>query len=403
MSDAKVGSLKIPGPFLSAWEKCLLKRSPKCRTFSEALWYNKQPLQVVWETYTQKRKSLGRLPFTDVKLVAPYLLGFHMGNWARMAGLISRSLSRGLQLPDGEGPIRILDLGCGTGAGSLAALYHLQKMAPGAQLQFELVDRSRHLLEAAEEMLKSLEKTAQVRTLNKSLDDQQTQVIFSKWLQKPARLNIVLLGYVWNEFSNLPRMRQLLKQNLQKWSQSSTPTWLFITDPAAEASAKEGQNLRADLIDLGWNSCYPCLNSNACPMIAEGRDWCYSEFEYEKPYQQIEIEKKLKISRLTLGSAAYGFINKASRATTPLENKDRIVVVGRPTQDRHQLGLLMCNGSEIIKTGSKNPHLRGLLLSPQEAAVTLPNMAPQKKINPKKKPDFIKKTGYKRGPTGRSS
>ncbi|MGE0764312.1 MAG: small ribosomal subunit Rsm22 family protein [Bdellovibrionales bacterium] len=349
--------ISIPKNIVDLWQQAVLNHSPRCRNFKTALELHRANLLLIWQIYTQQRRELGRLPFTDARLVGPYLLGFHLPNVARFLGLLQRSLNRGLALPQGPGPIRVIDLGAGTGAGSQAVFLALRSQAEEKDFEFELVDRSRHLVQAAQQMLEELAPKAKAQSLSKALDDPQTNHLMQRWQSRPARLNILCLGYVWNELSSNPRLRGHLLETLHSWAQLETPTWLLLTEPAAEASARGALRLREILIDMDWQILYPCLKTDRCPMGSDGRDWCYSEFEFKKPELQLEIEKILKVSRATLGSAAYTMINLSAVKACGPRPKDQLTVVGRPPSQ-----LLLCDGSELQKQNSAAQLSKGELI-----------------------------------------
>lgn len=316
---------------------------------------------MIWRIYTQERRQLGRLPVTDARLVGPYLLGFHLPNVARVKGVWERSLQRGLTLPQGPGSISIIDMGAGTGAASLATFEALRSLAAEEHFEFELIDRSRHLVQCAANLAKRLAPKAKVKSLTKALNDPQTDHLLAKWFHRSVRLNILCLGYVWNELSPHPRARGHLLETLNAWSQCESPTWLLITEPAAEEGAKKALELRDLLVRMGWQAMYPCLQSNSCPMSAQNRDWCYSELPFKKPPEQVEVEKILGVSRATLGSAAYLFLNgKAAKGIKPLGSQFR-TLVGRPTGSSGETILMLCDGLNLDRKSGQTKLSKGEL------------------------------------------
>lgn len=357
--------IMLPKKFIELWERAILKHSPRCQNMKMALELHRNNLRLIWQVYTQDRKVLGRLPFTDVRLVAPYLMGFHLTNVARFVGLIDRALQRGLGLPPaGHGPVRVIDLGSGTGAASQAAYLTLNKLLDDKEFEFQLIDRSRHLVQCGEQMLQEMAPTATVRTLAKPLNDPKSDFLINKWLSKPSRLNILCMGYVWNELSPNPRLRGHLLEMMYAFSRNESPAWLFLSEPAAEQSARSTLRLRESLVDMGWQAIYPCLKSVQCPMGPDGRDWCYSEFEAKKATTQIEIEKILQVSRSTLGTAAYALVNPAAAKYFKSTASGRRTVVGRPIGENNGAELLLCNGSEIDRKPSTDKVNKGDLWSP---------------------------------------
>lgn len=336
---------KFPDEILRAWEKAVVQASPRCRGFQEALKSQRENLQFLWKAYTKERTDLGRLRLTDARLVAPYLLGFHLSNWAKTAGVFQRSFAKDLTIPKGTGPIRIIDLGCGTGAAAQAAWWALHHHEKNLPLQIELVDRSRHLVQSGQNQILELAPKADVRTLAKALDHPIAKKVHDQWIQQSGlRLNVILLSYVWNELRKNPRGQQYLGSQLRRWSSSAVPAWLCVVEPATEVSARGAMELRDHLVQSGWQAIYPCPTSHRCPMGSRGRDWCYSEFSFEKSNSMSQVDKILGVSRNIMGAAGYLFVNPAAISKmAPL--KVRPVVVGHPTGA--SASTLICDGQRI--------------------------------------------------------
>lgn len=350
--------LKVPDKFLAVWKKAVIKSSPGCRDFKQALEKNRPSLMRIWQSYTRQVGGIGRLPLTDASFVAPYLIGFHLSNWARVYGTIVRAQARGLNLPKGNGPIRLIDLGCGSGAASQGLLAALSTAEWEAKFELELVDRSRYLIDAAKSFVAELWPTTQVRSLNKSLEHEATHKLHRIWQGRPARLNVLLMSYVWNELSSNPRTQSRILSQLDGWARCKTPTWLVINEPAAEVGARRAIALRDHLVDEGWGIAYPCPSSNFCPMTSSGRDWCYSEFSMTKSAEQLAAEKLLGVSREVMGSASYVFLNPSARIEP---DRQKSVVVGFPRDGGKQL-VLTCDGDKLLKERSNQSPLRGSLI-----------------------------------------
>ncbi len=352
-------SLQVADRYHTHWKKAVIKYSPGCRDFKQALEKNRNSLLRIWQSYTRQVGGIGRLPLTDASFVAPYLIGFHLSNWARVYGTFIRAQSRGLKLPTGPGPVRLIDLGCGTGAASQGALIALSSPKGDIDFELELIDRSRYLIEAAKSFVNELWPKTQTRSLNKSLEHEATHKLHRVWQSRPARLNVLLMSYVWNELSSNPRTQSRIISQLHSWSMCKVPTWLVVNEPAAEAGARKAIALRDHLVEEGWGLAYPCPSANFCPMTSAGRDWCYSEFTMSKSPEQLATEKILGVSREVMGSASYIFLNPAA-AKAYTKTKNESVVVGFPREGERQL-LLTCDGEKLLKGKSVGSPLRGSL------------------------------------------
>lgn len=341
---------------LKLWESSLYKYSRGVRTFKDVMAQHRNTTIALWRSYNGERSSLGRTPVTDVRIVAPYLLGFHLSNLSRVIGLLERAQLRGLKISSNTQKVQVIDLGCGTGAATLGLIEQLKLQS--LELKIELIDRSRHLLKCAEEQISQLAPKCKVRTLQREITEPQALQLHSKWQAQKVDLSVLMISYVWNELAAHPRKRALLYEALMSWVRCEHPTWIVVTEPSNEESAQSTLQLRNYLCEDGWQIVYPCPSSKPCPMGNGQRDWCYSEFAYESPKIVQPIEKMLGVSRTRLGSSAYVFVNPAYKEKW----KSGEVVVGHPLQGT-QRQLLVCDGEKLRKQKDQPELMRGQDLS----------------------------------------
>ncbi len=338
---------------IEIWRNAVLKYSPRAKDFGEAVRLNRMPLITIWETYTQNRKELGRLPATSPEFVAPYLLGFHLANVARTEGLFERSLRRGLKVPNPENGVRVVDVGCGTGAMSQAVLNTLGKDARITSFSFELFDRSRHLLACAKDMLAESDPRTQVRGAAVELGESPLFTLSRKWTTEKSQLTILCFGFVWNEIGGNRRAAEQVQRTLDFWLNAKEPAWIALCEPATEEGARSTMGLRNFFVEDGWHAYYPCPKSVQCPMTRDERDWCYSEFEFRKPNELVEVEKILKLSRRTLGGSAYLFLNPAAQKLNGVQ-PGKPVIVGLPQTPSGKSQLLLCKGDALDRAQAPN-------------------------------------------------
>jgi len=354
---------------LALWREAVIRHTPRARNFSEALYANRPMLSRIWRTYTQERGGLGRLPATNAGFVAPYLLGFHPGNVARIHGIFRRAKERGLALP--ALPVRLIDFGCGTGAATQGFLRTFGKDLGGRRLSIELFDRSRHLLGCAKEMLAELAPDTHIRGMAAALEDVPLESLAGKWRAAGPALNVFLFGYVWNEVRRNRKTESRLGSFLAAALRQRDPAWLMLCEPATEAGAREAMAVRDGWVADGWAAAYPCPQSVQCPMTRDParRDWCYSEFENPRSRETDAVERALKVSRRTLGASGYLFLNSAAAAGLPGGKRDPAppVVVGHPQVGAGKRELLLCLGDELDRKPAGGAHaqftLRGSVFS----------------------------------------
>jgi ribosomal protein RSM22 (predicted rRNA methylase) len=350
----------LPPKVILAWKNSLLSRNPRARHVDDVIKYEAQDLRELWQTYTTGRKNLGRLKSTMPNFVTPYLLGFHLMNVARFIGVWQRAFDRGLKARlKGQKSVRLIDVGCGTGAGALAALFVLRQN--GVEIEeIELFDRSRHLLDCAEEMLNEVAPEIKRRAAKHTIESLDLRALTERWQRKGGGLKVVCMGYLWNEISPNPRARRAM-YHLLKAVQGSGDALFAMVEPAAEQSARESIWLRDEMVNEGWGIEYPCPRSELCPMTSDGRDWCYSEFEIDRTKEMQRVEKILGVSRHTAGCAGYVFSSSKNQSVksqpSAKPSPSSRVVVGRPITGRDER-ILVCDGTSL--SSHKKPGLRPL-------------------------------------------
>lgn len=286
----------------------------------------KEGLVALWEGFTSGRKTgIGKYLMNPKREAIVYLLGFHSPNVMRTINLWDRAK---LRVP---GPFHIVDLGCGTGALTQGLLLstdarHLQSVV--------LVDKNGALLEAAEELCRGMlgeqSKTA-VFTSKRTLDQWMQSEAGNKALQSFGEDPVVVhLGYIWNELSRQPESQR----NLIKWLlrlQERGPVILLVAEPANQMLARSVMQLRDEITqELGWLVHYPCPHQSHCPMLEKARDWCYSEFAWQRPVWQRNIDRLMNVDRGLLSGAMYIFSSPKAKIFMVPDSVRQNIVVGRP-------------------------------------------------------------------------
>ncbi len=319
---------------------------------------HRSDLVQLWETFTTERADVSRYLMDPKRESLVYLLGFHLSNQARAQGVMQRLAARTslfTYLSQAQAPIHLIDLGCGTGALSLTAVEELKQLAPEAPLSVELVDKSQPFLEAATHGLKAWLGDEALTTRRQKLDE-----YFQREAAQGARdgLTWYQLGYVWNEIAHQAKTTQLLLKYLDAGLKKGKRL-ITLIEPATQDLARAAMELRDELVERGYRVLYPCPHQEACPMLERSRDWCYSEFAWERPPLSKVVDKILKVERHRLGASAYIFASpdlvEAMAALDPVAaTRPQAVVVGRPLDpsDRRRqptFEYLLCTPGGLVK------------------------------------------------------
>lgn len=336
----------------------------------------------LWEAFTTERSEVSRYLMDPKREALVYLLGFHLANQARADGVLQRLEARsGLLSYLGKrrenSPAQgldILDLGCGTGALSLSLTDTLKERAPELALSLELVDKSQAFLEIASFGLQKLAPNAPLVTRRQKLDEYLSRELHEG--PKSNRWVWYQLGYVWNEVSHNPKTSQLLLRFLEA-GLSRGQRIISLIEPANQDLSREAQSLRNELLERGYRVLYPCPHQDACPMLERTRDWCYSEFTWERPPLARTADRILSIDRHRIGCSAYVFVSPdvALALQTQEAPRSEEVIVGRPlTPSRNpqsrEFDYLLCTENGLQKSkpvpdasGQIQELLRGQTLS----------------------------------------
>lgn len=313
---------------------------------------NRSSIIGLWETFTVERDDLSKALLSKKEAAFAYLAGFHLGNVARTLATIKRADERHPDLADKtKGKhIHIFDIACGTGASSIALAKSFKRNFTRS-FTFYLTDASASLLDIATHQIADLSPASKIISQRKMIEDIQIENFAPQ-----NGLNIYSLGYIWNELKNNQKAKQKLEKIFQLIAKSDQPCLIQISEPANEQQARGAMELRNNLCDTGLEVLYPCSHLNLCPLLESGRDWCYSEFSWERPYLQKFVDTMMDVKRTNLGSSSFLFANKALdvKAGTP-ETK---VIVGKPKISKDKdlgIQLILC-GEEGT---SKSPAIKG--------------------------------------------
>ena len=198
-------------------------------------------------------------------------------------------------LPKLERPLRILELGCGTGAGvsslGIAAREH------GVQIRHMATDRVPEALEVTEALAATL-----------GLSGVETQQVdlsrgIARQLGDPEPYDLVLAMNVLNELTE-DRLR-LLARELKRLV---TPTGqVLVIEPAAQTPSRHVIQFRDACTDAEWHITAPCPHSTGCPMLLDERDWCHDTWPFQRPSFMEEVDSRVGTRRETLKATWFLF------------------------------------------------------------------------------------------------
>lgn len=359
-SKKKVG-LKISQDGTKAWLQAVGQsgrrpiQNPDSLAAQHAVKENSRGIRELWKTFNEERHSITSYLRHSQKEAAAYLLGFHRPNQAKMLELMQRSNLLGALKADNS-PLKVVDMGCGTGAMSLGFIEAMEFEKD--RLSLHLIDRRRHLCQLAE-----------IQALSSGLKQTQIQARYQDlrlWFKKESAVSeasqIVLMGYLLNEIWQDKEVSGSLQHYLSGLLQSEIPNAVVIIDSANQNLCRQLMNFRNDLCQRGWVALYPCPSGQLeCPLLERGRDWCFSEMSWRQESFDSAVDKSLAVDRSNLSFSAFIFVNQAWMHK--YQAKKRIsVIVGRPIVDE-RVEYLICQKDIIQKIPVQGLYKkRGLLI-----------------------------------------
>ncbi len=222
------------------------------------------------DLFTKKRGKLSKNYLDNSKYRAAYILHFTLTNITKIHHCLNQ-LSKDL----GDTSIKILDLGCGSGAGSLAASQFFKDVP----LEITAIDRSEAILKDAACLFKSCgNEKHRFNTIHSEIHARSLAGVVGR-----GRFDIIIMANLLNEFRDSDEAFRLCKHLLEECL--SDGGHVVIIDPALKETTRSLMTLRDHIIDkCDTHVMAPCLHQNKCPMLKENeRDWGHFYIEWERP------------------------------------------------------------------------------------------------------------------------
>ncbi len=316
----------------------------------------------LWESFTTNRRDLHRYLTDPNRSAAAYILGFHLANMIRALNIWHRTARRtnafNSWLGQGNFPIHIIDVGCGSGAMAQATLVYFQGLGVSAERLFvHGYDRNKKFAEAFQAGGELLLPADQVKAHR--IDIQHLDL--TRLRLPDDALVVTSFGYVWNEVSkNAKIARHLTNFVVQMLRRPASLVW--FVEPANQFPTRDLMALRDLLVEEG-KVLYPCPHSAPCPMLGLSRDWCYSEFAWVPPQHIKFLDNQLGLDRSRLSCSALTLASRELSEILGRYKDDAQVIVGRPQLKKSgEFNYLLCGPNKLsqAKPMDDTLGLRGL-------------------------------------------
>ncbi len=252
------------------------------------------PLAQLGRGLTRERRLVRERYLDDPLIMAAYLLYYLPANALRIERVLAEIHRIGV-FPQ-EDCIRILDLGCGSGAGLVAFTRFLDKTVASSlanAIHYRGIDRSAKGLDCLRAFWTKLREThpeyrrheVDVRRIGDI-----RRVILRPTEITAFRPHIVLASYVFNELfedRDVSAFADAIHKIMQAMPEESL---LIIIEPGLEQCADRLSRVRERLREEGWAVYSPCTHEETCPLVTRTggqKQWCHQEVRWKRtPLQQ---------------------------------------------------------------------------------------------------------------------
>lgn len=227
--------------------------------------------------------------------------------WMVAAFALSETLTRCRWKLPKKGPIRILDLGSGSGASGLSCLFFMRRFGISNPIEVHAWDYSGKSLT----YLKNLHRERSELWPNSKLVSDRVDLRFSLQEKKDLKFDLIFLGFSFNEIlqDQDPRITTSWLQSV--CDQLKTNGRLVLTEPAEPEICRKLHQTTAALSTENENLSHwaPYLNGFACPMTANASKYFSHEVRTSSPLSTVERINRplgLEIRQVKFGLAILG-------------------------------------------------------------------------------------------------
>lgn len=252
---------------------------------------------------TRDRKNFIEEPYlNDSELRQAYLLYYTTTNMLKIIPPLRELSFSGFF--DTSKPIRILDLGSGTGAAIWGLIQYLEcERALPIEVSITAVDSVAKNLSTIRDFHNRLSKRCTF--VKSSLEVQLDNLEHTKLHRSEERYDLIIMMNTLNELSPEPEqsLNDLFKQLLED------DGVLMLIEPASRPQSRRLLSFRDESVKAGFTVYAPCTRQANCPALDREGNWCHTEYDWERPEFIKLIDEFAETLRLSLKST-YITINK---------------------------------------------------------------------------------------------
>ena len=272
----------------------------------------------------------------DPLALAAYGILFFPQTFARVSLVWQECLSAGAVPPATPRALQVLDLGCGTGAATLATAM----MLPAHTLALQALDHAPRALAALQQIFDDCHGLWPHATLTTHSRDAQADGL-------PGSFDLILASFVMNELfpdREDPRAEAWLRQQLTRLAPGGC---LMVLEPAGLTTCGRLQRLRERIArDPDYTLVAPCPHRRPCPMLSAHNSFCHDVRTWCVPDSVNLINRRMFRS---VHDLKHGFLVLQRAAPAQPATETLFRMVGPMHRDKARVATYGCCGDGTLR------------------------------------------------------
>ena len=229
-------------------------------------------------------------------------------------------------------PLRVLDIGCGTGTASIATSLWFQDRGLSAELTY--IDHSKAALQQTQRHLDVLHSGKHTMRYTQGKQLHET-------IGADGPYDLIVMMNIVNELPSTLNLE--LEKSLQQALDKDG--FLIVVEPSTKASSRRTIDFRNHLTSQRWSVLYPCPRSLVCPMSANESDWCHDTWRYSRPDFVQRVDHTLGLRREVLKATWFVLTSPQASPNSP----QAPLVIGERIEEKGRSVLHICTGDELME------------------------------------------------------